>query len=764
MITIFAALSMLSFFICISVAGLIYYRNSSSKLNRVFALLCLSFGYWSLVEFLFRQAETIERAHFWYSFLVLWPLSVALLVHFVMVYTKNFVAKKRRYLALLVYLPATLLSVTKILFFRKEPVLSPWGWSYETGQYLFATALVYSGALAGIVSLVLLARYHKYLKDKREKKHTAYILVGITFPVSIGIISELLLPYFAIRTPELINISFSFMAVLIGYAVTRHELFSVNTGLAASAIIETMSEGVMVVNREVKTEIVNPMLLSMLGMSRDDLIAKHGSVVLAFLKDVNLIDNVPGKRCAEMQTSLSRSDGTVFPALISWSSLYDQQQKIRGTAFVIRDITERESARESLQRAHEELEHRVKERTLELTEANQKLLFENQERVRAERHLKAEQDRLSITLKSIKDGVISVNKDNKIMLFNDSAAEMTGVDTDQARGCDLFDIYEVYEMVNGEKVCHDPGADCDRADHLFKTYELHSKRDAKVRTIAETCTPIIDIHGCYYGSVIVFSDITDRKQIEEELFKSRKLESLSALASGIASEFSTLFSGIITNLFMAKIGLDASSETSQLITVAEKAAFNASGLINQLLTFARSSSPEKERISIREFIENSVGYYMNGLSSDYKLHFSDELYDVEIDRGQMDQVLNNIIINADQAMPEEGAIAISVSNYDQKNPLLEGIRSGPWVRITISDSGQGISSDILTRIFDPYFTTRENNIGLGLTMAYSTVRNHGGQITIDSEPGNGTSFHIFLPGIADLENEQECEQENSEEF
>ncbi|KMQ51771.1 PAS/PAC sensor hybrid histidine kinase [Chitinispirillum alkaliphilum] len=654
--------------------------------------------------------------------------------------------------------------MAKQFFHTPVLVASYWGWTYARADNVVIDIITFLGAAVSILVIVMLTIYYRSQKVPEEKRRVGYVLIAVSIPFILGFFSELLIPLFSIRIPELINISFAVMAVIIGHAVNSEKLFSISPGLVASAVIETMSEGVMVLNKRMKIEIINPMLMSMVEMCKADLLGKHGSAVLDFLHDIDSIENHGHKSCVEMKTRLKKSDGKLFPALVSWSVLLDNRGKPRGCAFVIRDITEIESANISLQSAREELEQKVEERTAELTEVNSKLRLENHERIRAERHLKAEQDKLSVTLRSIRDGVIATDKDGMIMLFNDAAAEMTGVEISEACGRHLREVYEVYEITKGERVRHYPENKSDSTDFIFKSYEIHSKQAGMVKTISETSSPINDPTGEYYGSVIVFSDITDRKKIEEELFKSRKLESLSILASGIANEFSTLLSGIITNLFMAKIGLDISSETSQLITAAEKAAFNASGLINQLLTFARSGMPEREITSLKELIENSVGYYMNGLDSEYNLQIDDDLYEVEVDRGQIDQVLNNIILNADQAMPLGGTVTISASNYnDETNPLLQGTAGPPWVKVIISDNGPGIPSDILTRIFDPYFTTRENNVGLGLTMAYSTIRNHGGQITIDSEPGSGTSIQLYFPALI-KEKEEEDAGEREKNF
>ncbi|MDG5814997.1 PAS domain-containing protein [Chitinispirillales bacterium ANBcel5] len=761
MLTFYALLSLFSALICVSVAVFIFFKNSSSTQNKVFSALCISFSYWAFLEFLVRQAETAERARMWLSLKSLWPFSLALLLHFVVVFTRSRLSKNRFFLFAFIYLPTIFLSVLSYNTYNTIPTKEFWGWS-SNPERLGYNFLFYISATVATVCLILLLRFYKHCQDTCENKNTKLIFWAISFPVITGILSEFMFLGFSVKIPELVNISFAFIALVIGFAVNRRDLFNVSTGLAASTIVETMSEGILVVNSKLEIEVINPMLLQTLKRDRSDLINKHCGCVLDFLSDYSSVSEIPNKKCSDKKLHLLRNDGEKFPALLSWSTIYAKDGNIVGTVFIIRDITEIEIVRRSLLKAQEELEEKVEERTTELTESNKMLICEIEDKQRAERHLKAEQERLSVTLSSIHDGVIATNKEGKVMLLNDAAIKMTGVELENAWGQNLEDVYEVYDITNDQLKRHFPKPQKSKDEEPQPNcYQIYSK-DGTKRLISEMCAPISDTSGHFNGNVIVFSDVTKRKKIEEELFRARKLESMSILASGIANEFSTIFSNIVTNLFLSKVGIDPSSETCRLITTAEKAAFKASGLIKQLQVFASNNTPLKEQGCIRDLIETSVGFYMNGLNSDYMLDFAEDLYEVEMDKGQIDQVLNNLIINADQAMAEGGTVRISAQNHDTaENPVL-GLSEGHFVKISIKDSGKGIPGDTLTRVFDPYFTTRENGIGLGLTMAYATIRNHGGQINIESEPGKGSVFHIFLPAIKPQPQQEDIHNEDND--
>jgi two-component system, cell cycle sensor histidine kinase and response regulator CckA len=246
-------------------------------------------------------------------------------------------------------------------------------------------------------------------------------------------------------------------------------------------------------------------------------------------------------------------------------------------------------------------------------------------------------------------------------------------------------------------------------------------------------------------------DITERKKAEAELLKARKLESLGVLAGGIAHDFNNILTGIITNLFMAKLKVKADPDAFQLLSEAEKASFRASKLVKQLLTFSKGGAPVKEVVSIKAIIEESVGFCLSGSNVNYKLELATDLPDVEADRGQIDQVLNNLVINADQAMPGGGTATVSAENVtvdEGSRPAsgkAVGLQPGRYVKVTVKDEGVGIPRESLDKIFDPYFTTKPNGTGLGLTIAYSIIKAHKGIITVESSVGIGTAFAFYLP-------------------
>jgi PAS domain S-box-containing protein len=241
------------------------------------------------------------------------------------------------------------------------------------------------------------------------------------------------------------------------------------------------------------------------------------------------------------------------------------------------------------------------------------------------------------------------------------------------------------------------------------------------------------------------SDITERKRMEEELLKAHKLESVGILAGGIAHDFNNILTAIIGNISLAKNQVAPEDEIFDLLNEAEMASTRAQGLTKQLLTFAKGGTPVKETASIKDIIKESTLFALRGSKSICEFSISEDLWPVEVDVGQFNQVINNIMINASQAMPLGGTIKVAVENLviEERDKL--PIKPGRYIGISITDQGIGIAEDYLSKIFDPYFTTKQEGSGLGLTTTYSIIKRHDGYITVESQLGVGTTFHIYLP-------------------
>jgi len=243
----------------------------------------------------------------------------------------------------------------------------------------------------------------------------------------------------------------------------------------------------------------------------------------------------------------------------------------------------------------------------------------------------------------------------------------------------------------------------------------------------------------------LLKEIEDRERMEGELVKAQKLESLGVLAGGIAHDFNNLLASILGNISLAMLDLQPSGGPFRQLQAAERASLRAQDLTLQLLTFSKGGAPVKRPAVISELIRETAGFALRGSHVRHDFFFADELWLLDIDEGQISQVIHNLLINADHAMPEGGTISIRCENCVIKDSSGLPLRPGDYVKVSVQDYGIGIPREHLSKIFDPYFTTKQQGSGLGLATSYSIIKKHGGHIIAESELGVGTTFTIYLP-------------------
>ncbi len=270
------------------------------------------------------------------------------------------------------------------------------------------------------------------------------------------------------------------------------------------------------------------------------------------------------------------------------------------------------------------------------------------------------------------------------------------------------------------------------------------RKDGTLLDVEVSSSAIVE-KGLLIGSRDIMRDITERMKMEEEILKSQKLESLGILAGGIAHDFNNLLTGILGNISIALLRVDKDQAVRGRLAEAEKASLRAKDLAQQLLTFSIGGDPIKKTMLINSLIRESALFSLRGSSIRCDFSIPDDLLPVEVDEGQINQVINNLVINAVQASPAGGAIRITAENISLPDSNVLSLEPGRYVRLDIEDSGIGILKEHLTKIFDPFFSTKQDGSGLGLATAYSIIKKHGGQITVESELAAGSVFHIYLP-------------------
>jgi two-component system cell cycle sensor histidine kinase/response regulator CckA len=399
----------------------------------------------------------------------------------------------------------------------------------------------------------------------------------------------------------------------------------------------------------------------------------------------------------------------------------------------------------ALRRLNIGLDNEVTQRTEELWIANGSLAFEVEQRETAERALQSEKDKLEVTLKSIGEGVIVVDCLQKIMMINSVAEQLTGWKFSEAEGKDFDEVLRIED--------EETGVECENlASMSLKTGKIEDlpnhailvSRDGTRRRIDTSGAPVVMETGQTLGVIIIFRDITTQIRMEEDIATAKKLESVGLLAGGIAHDFNNILTAIEGNISLALASARSRKGVVKRLLEAEKACVRARTLSRQLLTFAKGGEPVKAVLPVPEILEDTTSLALSGSSIRPMFSVDEDIWSIEADEGQISQVIANIVMNAKESMPNGGDIIISAENVELQCDS-STLKAGPHVKIAIKDRGVGIPPENLSRIFEPYFTTKPSGKGLGLTIAYSIVKKHNGHIEVDSEVGRGSDFHIYLP-------------------
>jgi PAS domain S-box-containing protein len=383
------------------------------------------------------------------------------------------------------------------------------------------------------------------------------------------------------------------------------------------------------------------------------------------------------------------------------------------------------------------------------------MVRDTKERRRFEEELAAEKESLAVTLASIGDGVITTDLKGRIVVCNAAGEAMTGWKASEAVGQPLRAVFAIAADAGTSRDNNPPAATGYRSEAeaiLLSTPERATliSRDGEERIIEQVASPIRNGKNEISGVVLVFRDITKRQRDEAERRKAEALEQLGLLAGGIAHDFNNLLTAIIGNISLASFLLPPDHDLVLRLEDAKNASFRARDLAQQLLTFARGGAPIKQTASIADLIGETVSFSLRGSQCRSELAIEPDLWSAEFDPGQISQVIANLIVNSDQAMPAGGTIYVSCDNFpyhaDSSSPV-EDLEPGDYIRIRIRDEGIGIPPEYLKQIFDPYFTTKPKGSGLGLATTYSVVKNHDGLITVESVQYCGSTFTVYLPAV-----------------
>ncbi|HEY5957197.1 MAG TPA: PAS domain S-box protein [Polyangiaceae bacterium] len=365
---------------------------------------------------------------------------------------------------------------------------------------------------------------------------------------------------------------------------------------------------------------------------------------------------------------------------------------------------------------------------------------------RIEAALAAEKEQLAVTLRSIGDGVITTDTVGRVVAMNSTAEELTGWSEESARGRPLTEVFAIID----ERTQQSSESPVPRVLVTESVVELSNhtqliSKDGTRRAISHCGAPIRDREGKIIGVVLVFRDVTEKHHLMEQMQRAERLDAIGVLAGGIAHDFNNLLGGIFGYIELAREHTPTGGPQAMALDDALEVFERARDLTRQMLTFAKGGAPVRSVIDLGKLLSDCTRFALSGSNVSPQLGLPTQLPNVAVDANQIWRVIDNLVRNAIQAMPQGGTIRVTGNTVDiavNSHPVLT---AGRYVQVTITDNGPGIPREVLPRIFDPFFTTKARGSGLGLATAYSVVRKHEGHIEVQSQVGTGTSFSIYLP-------------------
>lgn len=485
-------------------------------------------------------------------------------------------------------------------------------------------------------------------------------------------------------------------------------------------LLYMVTEGLLIINKEGRIIYVNKALENIVGYSRGEMIGSHyGDSRWNFYcedephgKKISVFRSVfdTGKDVVDRVCLMEFKEGKQKIFTINATVHHDQQGRMIAVAAIIHDSTEL---------------NRVKAENIEIKSVYERLAQYADEaifRIQAE--------------------------SGRIAYINDSAEKILGYTLDDY----LADAENQYRVINKKHLKNwisVLGKTGGSKDVLKNVVVECLARDGRTVILEMTVIAVRDAGGATVYYECLGRDVTVRRFMEAELAKAQKLESIGLLAGGIAHDFNNILTAVFGSMALAKMDVMPDSPVYTRLVAAEEHCMKAKALTRKLLTYSRGGSPQRKTASIANVIQEAVNFTLSGKNISCKFDLPDGLWSAQIDEGQMHQVVHSLVSNACEAMPQGGVIEVGAENAILAADEIPSLAAGHYVRWHVRDHGVGISREHMKKIFDPYFTTKQmgsvKGMGLGLAICYSIVKSHEGIITVESTPGAGTTFTVYIP-------------------
>ncbi|MBD2328909.1 PAS domain S-box protein [Alkalinema sp. FACHB-956] len=516
-------------------------------------------------------------------------------------------------------------------------------------------------------------------------------------------------------------------------------------------LFELAPDGYLVTDRQGKIHQANRAAASLFSVPQEYLISKPLRVLIHESDRDRFQTQLANlEHWENWELLLNIRKGKTKSVAVSVTHLKGQSGHQDALLWSFHDITFRKQMERQLKLAHDELEERVKERTCELSQANVRLQQEINQRKQAEQKIREQATLIDIST----DAIFLQDLNQKILFWNKGAERLYGwraADVMKKQADELFSKESSAQLAAGYQETLERGA--------WQAELSQVTRTGKSIMVASRWTLVTDDSGAPKSILVVNTDITEKKQLESQFYRIQRMESLGTLASGMAHDLNNIFSPILAIAQLLIQKPDAVQERSQeLLQVIVDSAKRGADFVKQILTFAKGSPGQCLSIDISPTLAEIIKIIQQTFPKSIEIHYhqpSTALPLISGDPSQIHQVLMNLCINARDAMPNGGILTLTSEHCTlSKNniPIHPNAHQGDYVAITITDTGNGISPDLMEHIFEPFFTTKQlsQGTGLGLSIVASLVQRHGGFVEVSSELNHGSQFKVYFPATAEI--------------